>query len=111
MELVRTYNYLINYLLMSKSLFVVLIALFVMSATAHSVDEMMKSFRNDKCISNEIDSVKPMIEEKIAALKMVIQKLFRTRRMLLLKPNSFHLSETLKLKLTHAEAQTRSNPN
>lgn len=54
---------------MSKSLFVVLIALFVLSATAHSIDEMKKVFGNDQCISGELDILKPQIEEKIATLK------------------------------------------
>lgn len=96
---------------MNKSLFLVLIALFVMSATAHSVDEMKKAFRNDKCISNQIDSVKPMIDEKVAALKLVILCLFRTKRTLLPKLNSSLSSENLRPNLMNAEAQTRSNLN
>ena len=47
---------------MSKSLLVVLIALFVMSATAHSIDEIKKAYRSDKCIVDELDSLKPQME-------------------------------------------------
>ena len=54
---------------MSKSLFVVLIALFVLSATAHSIDEIKKVFGNDKCISEELDVLRPQIQEKISILK------------------------------------------
>ena len=72
---------------MNKSLLIVLIALFVMSATAHSVDEIKKAFRSDKCISDEIDALKPKIEEKIAKLKVVIRPLFRTRKTLLPRLN------------------------
>ena len=54
---------------MNKSLLAVLIALFVMSVSAHSIDEAMKAYKNDKCIAGEVDTFKPQISAKIAQLK------------------------------------------
>lgn len=65
---------------MSKSLFVVLVALFVMSATAHSIDEMMKAYKNDKCIVDELSILRPQLESQVAQLKLVSPCSFRTRR-------------------------------
>jgi hypothetical protein len=54
---------------MSKSLFVVLIALFVLSASAHSIDEIKNLYKNDQCVTGELDLIRPMIQEKITVLK------------------------------------------
>lgn len=65
---------------MNKSLLVVLISLFVLSASAHSIDEVMKAYKNDKCIAGELETIKPRISAKVAELKEVRPILFRTRR-------------------------------
>ncbi|MGC4046678.1 MAG: hypothetical protein QM758_23040 [Armatimonas sp.] len=72
---------------MNKSLLAVLVALFVMSATAHSLDEVKKAFLNDKCIADELTIVKPQIEAKVAQLKLVTPPLPRTRRTWLPRPS------------------------
>jgi hypothetical protein len=54
---------------MSKSLFVILIALFVLSASASSLDQIKNIYQNDKCVTDELDLIKPMIQEKITILK------------------------------------------
>ena len=72
---------------MSKSLLVVLIAIFVLGATAHSMDEAMKAYKNDKCVAAEIDTFKPQISAKIAQLKEVLRLLFRITEMLLPRLN------------------------
>ena len=96
---------------MSKILFTVLFAALVMSSAAHSIDEAMKAFKNDKCLVDELSVLKPQMEEQVALLKEVYILLFRIKKTSLPRPNSSLWSDNYKVNSNHVELPTRSNPN
>ena len=96
---------------MSKILFTVLFAVLIMSSAAHSIDEAMKAYKNDKCLNDELSVLRPKMEEQVAQLKLVHIILFRTKKTLLLKLNSSLWSDNYKVNSSHVEPPTRSNPN
>jgi hypothetical protein len=69
---------------MTKSIYILLIALVVLSS-ANPIDKVKDIFKNDKCVVDELNAIRPRIEQNINTLKAVIVVLFRTKMILLLK--------------------------